>query len=303
MSAKINAVMGVDMGATHIRFCLLNSQGKELYCDKRQTSRVISPGLTTGLINTMRQLLERCHATCSRIVMGFPAIVAKETNTVSPAPNLALPAAELQHLAQNLSAGLCCQIQFFRDVNLQLCWDVCQYHLQHQLVLAVYLGSGVGLAIWMNGAPWTGAHGAAGELGHVPITDATQRCACGNPGCLETLCSGVALRHWYQQTARDFPLETVFLHCRHTAFIQQLLEYMARAIATAVNLFDPETVILGGGVMDMHGFPREQLTGLTLQYLRKPLPCNAVKFVTATSSDYNGARGAAKLAWMGHDAQ
>jgi allose kinase len=57
-------------------------------------------------------------------------------------------------------------------------------------VLAAYLGTGMGFAIWLNGAPWTGAHGVAGELGHIPQGD-IRALRCGNPGCLETVCSGL----------------------------------------------------------------------------------------------------------------
>lgn len=48
-------------------------------------------------------------------------------------------------------------------------------------MLAAYLGTGMGFAVWLNGGPWTGAHGVAGELGHIPLGDDALTCACGNP--------------------------------------------------------------------------------------------------------------------------
>ena len=60
-----------------------------------------------------------------------------------------------------------CPVEFSRDVNLQLSWDVVENRLTQQLVLAAYLGTGMGFAVWMNGAPWTGAR-CGGELGHIP---------------------------------------------------------------------------------------------------------------------------------------
>lgn len=288
----------MDMGATHTRFCLFDRQANELYCDKRQTKMVIAPGLTRGICTVIDQLLALCNADCRRLMMGLPALVAKDEATIISAPNLSLTTTDSHNLANNLSARLACTVQFVRDVNLQLCWDVYQYQLEKQLVLAAYLGTGMGFAIWMNDAPWTGSHGAAGELGHIPTGDMTQCCSCGNLGCLETICSGMALRRWYQQTARKFPLEQLFLHCAQVPFIQELLEHAARAIATAVNLFDPDSVILGGGVMDMDGFPRGQLIAKIHNHLRRPLPYEVVRFMAATSSDCNGARGAARLAWL-----
>lgn len=85
----------------------------------------------------------------------------------------------------------------------------------------------------------------------------TQHCACGNPGCLETNCSGMALRRWYEQQPRNYPLSDLFVHAENAPFVQSLLENAARAIATSINLFDPDAVILGGGVMDMPAFPPE----------------------------------------------
>ncbi len=124
----------------------------------------------------------------------------------------------------------------------------------------------------------------------------TQHCACGNPGCLETNCSGMALRRWYEQQPRNYPLRDLFVHAENAPFVQSLLENAARAIATSINLFDPDAVILGGGVMDMPAFPRETLVAMTQKYLRRPLPHQVVRFIAASSSDFNGAQGAAILA-------
>ncbi|KNZ25219.1 sugar kinase, partial [Escherichia coli] len=124
----------------------------------------------------------------------------------------------------------------------------------------------------------------------------TQHCACGNPGCLETNCSGMALRRWYEQQPRNYPLSDLFVHAENAPFVQSLLENAARAIATSINLFDPDAVILGGGVMDMPAFPRETLIAMTQKYLRRPLPHQVVRFIAASSSDFNGAQGAAILA-------
>ncbi len=50
----------------------------------------------------------------------------------------------------------------------------------------------------------------AGELGHIPQGDNALICGCGNPGCLETVCSGIALKRWYEQQPRDYALDELF---------------------------------------------------------------------------------------------
>lgn len=291
-----NVVAGVDMGATHIRFCLQAEDGGVVHCEKQRTAEVISQGLVCGVAGLIASWRHLFQARCCGLVMGFPALVGKDKRTVISLPNLPLATTELHHLAAKLECALDCPVEFSRDVNLQLTFDVTQHGLTHQQILAAYLGTGMGCAIWLNGAPWIGAHGVAGELGHIPQGDMALHCGCGNPGCLETVCSGIALNRWYQQQPRGYALGDVFTRAPEEPFVQQLLATAARAIATSINLFDPDAVILGGGVMDMPGFPRAMLIEVIKQHLRRPLPWQAVQFITACSSACNGAQGAAMLA-------
>ncbi|EKP26282.1 D-allose kinase [Klebsiella michiganensis] len=207
MQKQRNVVAGVDMGATHIRLCLQTAQGEALHCEKRRTADVISAdGLVNGIKNLLQQQLTLHDARCCGLVMGFPALVAKDKRTIISTPNLPLAADDLYNLADRLEAALCCPVEFSRDVNLQLSFDVQENGLQEQEVLAAYLGTGMGFAVWLNGGPWTGAHGVAGELGHIPLGDDALTCACGNPACLETVCSGIALKRWYEQQPRAYEL-------------------------------------------------------------------------------------------------
>lgn len=75
-----------------------------------------------------------------------------------------------------------------------------------------------------------------------------------------------------------------------------LVDNCARAIATGINLFDPDVAVLGGGVIDMVDFPLEELIKKTSTYLRKPLPYEKVTFMKASSSSFNGAIGGARMA-------
>ena len=163
MQKQHNVVAGVDMGATHIRFCLRTAEGETLHCEKKRTAEVIAPGLVSGIGEMIDEQLRRFNARCHGLVMGFPALVSKDKRTIISTPNLPLTAADLYDLADKLENTLNCPVEFSRDVNLQLSWDVVENRLTQQLVLAAYLGTGMGFAVWMNGAPWTGAHGVAGS--------------------------------------------------------------------------------------------------------------------------------------------
>ena len=296
MQKQHNVVAGVDMGATHIRFCLRTAEGETLHCEKKRTAEVIDPDPVSGIGEMIDEQLRRFNARCHGLVMGFPALVSKDKRTIISTPNLPLTAADLYDLADKLENTLNCPVEFSRDVNLQLSRDVVENRLTQQLVLAAYLGTGMGVRSVDERCAVDGCTRCGRRTGPYPPGDMTQHCACGNPGCPETNCSGMALRRWYEQQPRNYPLSDLFVHAENAPFVQSLLENAARAIATSINLFDPDGVILGGGVMDMPAFPRETLIAMTQKYLRRPLPYQVVRFIAASSSDFNGAQGAAILA-------
>lgn len=143
------------MGATHIRFCLRTAEGETLHCEKSGPQKLLLPTRCRVSAKMIDEQLRRFNARCHGLVMGFPALVSKDKRTIISTPNLPLTAADLYDLADKLENTLNCPVEFSRDVNLQLSRDVVENRLTQQLVLAAYLGTGMGFAVWMNGAPWT----------------------------------------------------------------------------------------------------------------------------------------------------
>ncbi|WP_117079842.1 ROK family protein, partial [Klebsiella pneumoniae] len=81
---------------------------------------ISADGLVNGIKNLLQQQLTLHDAHCCGLVMGFPALVAKDKRTIISTPNLPLAADDLYNLADRLEAALCCPVEFSRDVNLQL---------------------------------------------------------------------------------------------------------------------------------------------------------------------------------------
>ena len=71
MQKQHNVVAGVDMGATHIRFCLRTAEGETLHCEKKRTAEVIAPDLVSGIGEMIDEQLRRFNARCHGLVMGF----------------------------------------------------------------------------------------------------------------------------------------------------------------------------------------------------------------------------------------
>ena len=286
--------IGIDMGATHIRICIMDSNSNILVTERRKTQDIIAPGLICGLISFCETFLLSKNIEC--IVIGLPAAISINRQQVLSVPNLSIAQEEFNHLSTALTTHFNCPVYLERDVNLQMIYDIHHYNLLDKLVLAVYLGTGMGFSIWNKGSLFIGAHGVAGELGHIPYGDKTIRCGCGNYGCLETTCSCVALKRWHERQQFDYPIDSIFKESAHEVFISDYLEQAAKAISTTVNLFDAETLILGGGVVDMESFPVEKLKQLIGKYVRKPLPYNELTILKAEPSLFNGAIGAALYA-------
>jgi fructokinase len=130
------------------------------------------------------------------------------------------------------------------------------------VVFAVIAGTGVGGGIAVNGRILTGANGIAGEWGHNPLpwvdeNDVLPQCYCGKRGCIETFLSGPALTADHQRSTgvRLLPPEIVAqADAGDAAADDTLRRYegrMARALASVINVVDPDVIVLGGGMSNI----------------------------------------------------
>lgn len=120
----------------------------------------------------------------------------------------------------------------------------------------IYFGAGLGLGSIIGGEPYRGAFGNAGEIGHIPVRPGGRACGCGNRGCLERYASLHALAETLQEAGFPdaSPREIARLHAAGeptvTAWIAETAGLLAPIVIMLENLFDPETVILGGDLPD-----------------------------------------------------
>ena len=121
--------------------------------------------------------------------------------------------------------------------------------------LVVFVGTGVGSGIIARGDLFRGADGFAAEIGHVPVVAAGgERCGCGRYGCLEAYAGGrgILRRASAEGATYDAVDDVVFAaaagndHCRQV--LEDAASYLGVALAGAVNLLNPATVVIGGGV-------------------------------------------------------
>ena len=123
----------------------------------------------------------------------------------------------------------------------------------------ITISNGIGGSIVTSGNLYTGFSGNAGEIGHLVVENDPElafKCGCGNTGCLEAMAAGPAIARWYQRFESDKPAlssKDVGEYAKQgdlnaVKAFNMAAHYLAKGISYAVNLLNPEKVVLGGGV-------------------------------------------------------
>ena len=203
------------------------------------------------------------------IGVGMPGSITRARRTVKNSNTTCLNGRPFR---EDLIARVGQPIEFANDAN---CFALAEARYGagrgHALVFGVILGTGVGGGIvlgsersWESVSPagdrprvWDGLQGIAGEWGHVALEPVSgPPCYCGRAGCIETLLSGPALETRYaDRTGRRRPLSELAAAATASppdaaaqAVISEACAVFGRAIATVINILDPDVIVLGGGV-------------------------------------------------------
>lgn len=131
-----------------------------------------------------------------------------------------------------------------------------------QTVFGIIVGTGVGGALCVDGKILQGRHGIAGEWGHNILEQQGAKCYCGKRGCVETVISGPALENYYRSIAGgEMALADIAAAAEtddHAATtLRRLYKQFGKALAAVINIFDPDCIIVGGGVSNIDGIYSE----------------------------------------------
>lgn len=263
-------VIGIDIGGTNFRIGLVNDRGEVADFRKVPVKQVFT---TQNPLTDLADFLKayRKGKMVEAVAIGFPATLDAKRQTVLQAPNI--PFMERLPVVEVLTKELGIPVYIERDVTFGLMYDCKKYKVAETgIVCGFYFGTGIGNAISINGKPLIGRNGTAGELGHIPVDGNELKCGCGNVGCMEPLAGGRYLAHLCQTVYADTHISEIFTKHGEEPLLRQFVDRMAIAVATEVNILDPDVVLIGGGVANMPDFPREYLNQRILERTRKPLP-------------------------------
>jgi glucokinase len=263
-SGSNRRVIGIDLGGTKIYGALADYNGKildEMEFDHHQTQAEESLSVVIHVIDELLQVAAKGEMLLSGIGIGVPGITNPETGVVSLAPALEWQGFPLR---ARLNERYSYPIVIENDVNLAAlgeAWFGLEGFIEKNLVLMA-IGTGIGAGVVNNGNIISGVHHMAGEIGYL-ILDRGQL---GNTytgfGAFEQVASGTGIADRARlQLAGQYPAESlgtltamdVFAAAREhelwaETIVEETIDYLAQAIAAVTLLYDPEVVLLGGGV-------------------------------------------------------
>jgi predicted NBD/HSP70 family sugar kinase len=189
-------------------------------------------------------------------VIGSPGVYDPKRRRINYAANL--PGWQRLGIAEALTAQLGTDITIDNDANLAALGEQTYGVVQHvENFVYLTVGTGVGIGLFLNGALYRGAHGAAGEAGYLPLGETLVPATPGSParGMLEEAIGAEAVVRLARDAGMAEPLtaETIFHAARYgdqraALVVQREAKHIAQLIATVLALFDPEVIVLGGGI-------------------------------------------------------
>lgn len=277
--------IGIDLGGTKIEGVVLDNVGQII-----ARERLVTPSDYAETLMHIRQLVQLLEqdvgCTGLPVGLGHPGAISPATGLIKNANSTHLNG---QALDQDLTRVLIRPVALANDANcFALSEAVDGAGAGRELVFGVILGTGVGGGVAWNGRVRSGPNAIMGEWGHTPLPYAHpsetpgQRCWCGKDGCVETWLSGPAFERWCGTEPAAADAGAIALYA----------DRLARALSVAVNILDPDIIVLGGGVSNMDALYPEVNQRLPAYVFTDSLSTRVVKHQHGDSS---GVRGAAWL--------
>ena len=267
--------IGFDLGGPKMLAAVLDGDGGIVARCKTRTRGGDNESVYRQIVETIQCALERAEIGRDRLEavgIAVPGPIDLDRGVVLDTPNVGISNFPL---VDRLSEELGCVVLLENDVNAGLWGEYvagAAKGMRH--VVGIFPGTGIGGGLILDGKLYRGKSGAAGEIGHITVQTDGRRCGCGNHGCLETVASKTAI-------ARDLALlamngqSKVLAEAGATdiriiksgliakaleagepavvAVVSQAARFLGIGMAAIVNTFDPEMVVIGGGLAEKLG--------------------------------------------------
>jgi glucokinase len=271
--ANKDYVIGVDLGGTKILAGVFTDKLDCLGRSKKSTkAQRGADKVVERIASCVADAIDECDLEPKQIRgigIGAPGACDPETGVVRFAPNLVWKNFPLK---KELEKQLDLPVFVENDCNIQTL-GVFEKELggKPKSMVGIFLGTGIGAGIVLDGKLFSGFNRTAGEIGHMVLHVGGPKCGCGNKGCFEALASRTAIFRMIEAAVKDGQ-KTLLTDMLGSSLddlrsgdlrkairkgdklveriIEEAAEYTGIAIANVINLLNPQVIVVGGGVMD-----------------------------------------------------
>lgn len=311
-----NYSIGIDLGGTKILAGVVEKQtGKVIFEVKNKTKKEKgNKKITAKIIETLEELLRISNIDkneISSVGIGLAGQVERNKGILINAVNLECKDLNIKEILEEkflipVNIGNDVEVATFGELKFGAGKD-------HKDIVCIFVGTGIGSSIVKDGKIHLGASQSAGEIGHIIVDLNGRACACGGNGCLEAYASRSAIESRILGAVKKGRKSIITeltdgksISSKHikksleahdevvTQYVNEAIDYLSGGIASVINFYNPELIILGGGLI-------QSIDDFYLQTIKKarakalPTPAAKIEFKKASLGDYSGVVGAALL--------
>ena len=237
---------GIDLGGTQVRVAVAEDSGRIVGAAKTRTALVRSP---EAMAEWAARNAHRIAGTrrIRAAAIGAPGPIDRSTGVLVNPPNL--PSWHNVRLAEMVGQAMGCPAFIENDAQMAA-WGEFNQGAGRGTRTMVYLtwSTGIGAGIVIDGRLFSGAHGSAGEVGHTIIDPSGPLDACGQRGCLEAFAGGRQIQAHTGESMAEIFQAAERGDSEAKKIIQRAATYVGIGLINLTNLFDPEMLVIGGGV-------------------------------------------------------
>ncbi|WP_305787546.1 ROK family protein [Symbioplanes lichenis] len=297
-----DVVVALDVGGTGMKCALVSTAGAVRHVERHPTLAQRGPeAVTENILDIAVSLAARARAeglTPVAVGMAVPGVIDEDNGIAVWSSNVGfrdVPMRQLTEQKVKLPTALGHDVRAGGVAEARLGAGRGEAH-----VLFIAVGTGIAAAHVIDGKAFAGAHGAAGELGHIVVRPGGPPCACGSNGCLESICSASAIGRRYVAlsgeagvTAQDVATRAAAGERLANQVWDEAVEAFADGLLTAQALYDAGAIVIGGGLAEAGEAllgPLRTALDARVTFHRMP------QLVRAALGDNAGCIGAAQLA-------
>ena len=280
--------IGIDLGGTKIEAIALEG-GREVLRKRVPTPRGDYAGTIAAVASLVREMGE------GTVGVGIPGALSRVTGLVKNANSTWLIGKPLK---EDLERATGREVRLENDANCFALSEATDGAGRGAgVVFGVILGTGVGGGVVVHGKVLTGPNAIAGEWGHNPLPAPEPEdlplpgCYCGRSGCIETYLSGPGLARDYERASGKALAAEEIVSLQDEA-VARYEKRLARALASVINVLDPDVIVLGGGMSNV-GRLYTEVPRLWSEHVFSDHV--ATRLVRNAHGDSSGVRGAAWL--------